>query len=101
MKDWESNSSLVPDHEMLQALLRDDRLTDKERGAFEGMLRTLSGGGKLSPAQRDWASDKFKKLELDTHVEGDLVSSGKVPRGKEIRLPFEDMPRPLKPPGRK
>lgn len=86
---------------MLQILLDDDRLTDKEKGAFEGMLRSLFNGGKLSVAQRDWAADRFKKLELDTAVEGDLVSSGKVPRGKEIRLPFEDMPRPLKPPGRK
>jgi hypothetical protein len=101
MRDWGSNSFPLSDQEMLQALLRDDKLTEKERGAFDGMLRTVSSGKKLTDTQRNWARDVFVKLELDADVGGSLFSSGMVPRGKEIRLPFEDMPRPLKPPGRK
>jgi hypothetical protein len=86
---------------VLAALLRDDRLTDKERGAFDGMLRNIRSGGKLSVIQRDWAKDVFDRLELDAEVTANLVSSGMVPRGKEVHLPYEDMPKPLKPPGRK
>jgi hypothetical protein len=86
---------------MLQALVRHDGLTDKERTAFEGMFRTVGNGGKLSVSQRDWAKDAFVKYELDANFSANLASNGLAPRGKEVRLPFEDMPRPTKPPGRK
>lgn len=86
---------------MLQALIRDDRLTEKERGAFDGMLRSIASGTKLSSIQRDWFRDSYRKYELDANTSENLVSSGAVPRGKETKFPFESMTRPLKPPGRK
>ena len=90
----------IPDHEILQALTRDDRLTDKERHVFEGMLRTVTGGTKLSKPQRDWAVDAFTRYGLEANFAENLVSSGEVVRGKEVKMLYENMPRPLKPPGR-
>jgi hypothetical protein len=100
MKKLDSSLSKIPDHEMLQALIHDERLIDKDRHAFEGMLRTVTGGRKLSKPQRDWAEDAFKKYGLEVGFAENLVSSGEVVRGKEVKMLYENMPRPLKPPGR-
>ena len=83
---------------MLQALIRENRLTAKERKAFEGMLKSVGGGQKLSVIQRDWARDVYAKYGLK--AEFNLISDGLAARGKEVRLPYEDLPRPKKPPGR-
>lgn len=90
------------DFEMLRALVEHDGLTDKEREAFESMkARSRDGRLPLTSAQREWVKGAYKKYELDAGEAQNLVSSGQVPRGKEVTFPFETMPRPLKPPGRK
>lgn len=92
---------LVSDFDMLKALCDHDGLTDKERSAFESMLTRMQGGRfPLTQPQRDWVESSYKKYELDAGESQNLVSSGQVPRGKEVTFPFETMPRPLKPPGR-
>ena len=80
---------------MLQALVRDSRLTPKERKAFEGMIRTTAGGRKLSPDQRNWVHDTFVKYGFEGKP------SPEVEEVPESSLPYERMPRPTKPPGRK
>jgi hypothetical protein len=77
---------------MLRALLRDSRLTPKERKAFEGMLRTVSGR-RLTNIQRGWVQDTFTKYQPA------LVSE--PPATEEPKPTYESMPRPMKPPGRK
>ena len=81
---------------MLQALVRDGRLTPKERKAFEGMLRTAAGGRKLTDIQRGWVRDTFVKYEL-----GAVPPSDSLPRAEDVKLPYEKLHRPSKPPGRK
>lgn len=88
------------DLELLKALTECDALSDKEREAFESMLvRSKGGRVELTSAQRQWVEDAYKKYDLDVEAQN-LVSSGQVPRGREVKFPFESMPRPLKPPGR-
>lgn len=90
------------DFELLKALVEHDGLSSKEREAFESMLhRSKDGRFELSPAQRRWVEDAYRKYELDADEAQNLVSSGQVPRGREVKFPFETMPRPLKPPGRR
>lgn len=86
---------------MLRSLCDYDGLTDKERSAFSSMFGVVRSGKSLTSAQRDWVESSYKKYELDAANAQNLVSSGQVPRGKEVKFPFETMPRPLKPPGRK
>lgn len=96
----------MTDLDLLDALLDDDRLTDKERNAFSEMHERLRihafGYDSLSPRQRDWADNVFHRLELVTITEN-LVPSGRVspsPAERAKRYPYESLPRPLKPPGR-
>lgn len=96
--------------QMLNALLGDDRITEEDREAFEGMKKRLVRDSKnrLTRPQRQWAEDVYKRLELDAG-EGskNLFSSGKVkadPKAKGgVVFPWEkpDYVKPLKPPGRK
>ncbi len=88
------------DFELLRALTECDALTDKEREAFGSMFSAVKAKRELTGAQRKWAEDAYKKYELDADEAQNLVSSGQVPRGREVKFPFETMPRPLKPPGR-
>lgn len=89
------------DFELLRALCDCDALSNKERDAFESMKARLKDGRQeLSSAQRQWVEDAYKKHELDAEESQNLVSTGQVPRGREVKFPFETMPRPLKPPGR-
>lgn len=89
------------DLELLKALVECDALSDKEREAFESMLGRSKGGRfELTSAQRQWVEDAYRKHDLDAGEAQNLVSSGQVPRGREVTFPFESMPRPLKPPGR-
>lgn len=95
------------DLRMLQALTDPDnahRLQDNERDAFTDMLSRLENGrvSKLSDKQRQWVEGVYLKLELDAEeASQNLVSSGKVANKSTKVFPFELMPRPLKPPGRK
>lgn len=94
---------MATEKDMLFKLLKDERLKDDEREAFEGMQSFLNGGSdrKLSRKQAEWVKDRYEKLELDSDDAMNLFSSGKVPRGKEVPPPFDISKRPLRPPGRK
>lgn len=93
-KDGEILNKLLDLYEML--------LTENQRKAFEGMRDYLSKGGKrkLSPKQRKWASKILNQFEP---IYGNYVSSGIVPRGREVETPTilrrENLP--MAPPGRK
>lgn len=95
--------SRVEDLKKLEALLDNEGLDDWETEAFESMRENLSknSGYKLTTRQRDKMEQAWGKLEMDAE-EGsqNLCSSGKVLAVSSVRLPYEDMPRPLKPPGR-
>lgn len=95
---------MVKDNEMLKAVLEDERLEDEHREAFEGMQKFLSesAGNKLSTKQKLYVKDIYAKLELDAS-EGskNLFSSGKVPKGNDVKLLIDSMPRPLKPPAKR
>jgi hypothetical protein len=85
----------VSDREMLAKLLAHE-LKDEEREAFADMLEGLNGKWRqLTEKQRAWAS---KRLDELAPTYSNLVSSGQVPRGKEVQLMFK--PGPLKPPRR-
>jgi len=90
------------DKEMLEALLVVDKLGDEEEDAFRDMLHRLRQGyqKELTSAQRSWVKGRYLHFELDAD-EGalNLVSSGKVAKTKVV-LPYESLPRPVKPPGR-
>lgn len=92
----------MTDETMLRSLLRDERLGDDEREKFQDMLDGLPKFKKLSAKQHDWVRSRFEQLELDAE-EGsmNLVSAGKIPRGRDVRMGFEDMPKPKSPPGRR
>ena len=91
------------DRELLGKLLAREELNDDEREAFADMLQQLNdkwpvltdGLRGLSLKQRAWAESRFGELEPCYE---NLVSSGQVPRGREVQLLFA--PGPLKPPRR-
>ena len=91
------DTNVFTDREILQALVRDSRLSAKERIAFEGMLRTTAGGRRLSEIQRGWAQDVFTKYELEKNIVSNPGSD--VPQ--EVKSSYENLSRPMKPPGRK
>ena len=98
---------------MLMKDLSDEQLLDKiiEAADDQYLLHTFTGmrdrvlrGYTLSPRQREWVEDEFsrKHLEADLPAEN-LISSGQyvpTPEERAKRYTFEDMPRPLRPPGR-
>jgi hypothetical protein len=73
-------------------LAREDR-----KEVFEDMLAKLETGERhvLSEKQRKWAMEVVGKPVYEN-----LVSSGKVPRGREVQTPAVLQNRPLRPPGR-
>ena len=97
---------MAAEREMLEDLLEDERLGDKERKAFAGMLDDLGPQG-LSQKQLAWVQDRWEKLELGVGPSLNLFSSGKV-KGADpgspnaVRLPWErdGYVKPLKPPGK-
>lgn len=84
------------DRELLSKLLTHD-LGEDEREAFSDMFQAILGGERrgLSEKQRAWAKRRLDELEPTYE---NLVSEGKVKRGKEVEMMFERGP--LKPPGR-
>lgn len=99
---------MASDLDKLNALLADDRLSDEDREAFEGMKKRLVRGptAKLSRPQSQWVDDIYHKLELDVgEGSANLFSSGKVKaEGKSsVVLPWEQpgYVKVMKPPGRK
>lgn len=87
---------------MLEALSASDRLTDYERDVFGDMLgRICRTPRPLSVAQRAWVEGRYLAYELDGDEPAEnLVSSGKVAKSSVV-FPYETLPRPEKPPGRK
>lgn len=87
---------------MLDALLRSDRLSDREEEAFQGMRNRLGPNG-LSKSQRDWVQDRYRAYELDSDDVENLVSTGQIPDAEKVlpKFDWEKMPKPLKPPPRK
>ena len=90
------------DLNMLETLLEYETLDDWEKEAFAGMRDRLSKSSAEKPltkSQREKVEGAWRRLGLDEGA-SNLWSSGKIPRGKSVRLQYEDMPKPLKPPGR-
>lgn len=91
------------DLKKLDTLLEYESLDDWEKEAFSSMREKLSQTcQKLSTSQRSKVMKAWKRLGLDADDGAkNLWSSGKVPEGNRVKLAYESMPRPLKPPGRK
>jgi hypothetical protein len=90
---------------LLHALLDSERLTEDEDRAFRGMLNRIEGMPyKLTERQRVWAEEVYERLDLAAEDGSEnLISSGAyVPTAKELarKFPWENMPKPRKPPGR-
>lgn len=93
------------DATILSALVADDRLTERERPAFENMQENITSGryDTLTGPQRDWAERRYLELHLDAdEASANLHSNKLVPQG--IPNPnarhYEKLDRPMKPPGR-
>lgn len=88
---------------MLRRLVDDyaTDLSDLERDAFDDMLEQLTSGafGVLTAKQRDWAKTVAERVGAVGY--DNLVSSGRVPRGREVPTPAVLQRLPLKPPGRR
>lgn len=91
----------MTDRELLQALIaEDERLTEAESKAFEGMTNYLSEHphcAGLTQKQRLWADAVAKRLEIDV-----LPSLAKaLPVGRPIETPEVLRNLPKRPPGRR
>jgi hypothetical protein len=75
---------------------REDRYV-RARDPFEEMLVRLEEGRQtlLTGKQLKWVRDV-----LDEPTYENLVSAGKVPRGREVATPAVLLRRPLRPPGK-
>lgn len=73
---------------------------EKELEAFAGMLGRLAWGPRvLSPKERAWAVGAAERLDVSWGDPG--ARNRAVPRGKEVALLVDAMPRPTAPPRRK
>jgi len=90
------------DRATLNALLTSNKLTRSEQVAFQQMFDDLVGGKiiELSKKQRLWADSVYEKHKLG-EVRAAARKEARARVRTEDRLPFENMPKPLKPPGRK
>ena len=82
------------DRELLEKILAEE-IKEDEREAFADMLSTIvSGEFKFfSKRQRAWAE---QVIDWYSPSYENLVSTGRVPRGREVEMMFK--PGPLKPP---
>jgi FMN phosphatase YigB (HAD superfamily) len=92
------------DLQLLEELVAAD-LRDYEDAAFRDMLAALEGSGEgtfatLSNAQRAWAYEVAERVGCSPDYVN-LVSSGRVPRGREVPTPAVLQNLPKKPPGRR
>lgn len=109
MRDWTKKADDVPavshcptraqeDVELLRTVLA-NRLEDEQHEAFSSMLEELVEGRRerLSGKQRSWVRDV-----LEEHIPQyeNLVSSGKVPRGREVETPPALRNLPKRPPSK-
>lgn len=91
------------DRQTLSALLLSGKLTPSEERAFRSMYNSLEGGQiKLTPPQRMWADEVYKKLKLDV---AEPSKFKKLPKGVAplSEHPYDKMAKslPMKPPGKK
>jgi hypothetical protein len=87
------------DRKMLLELLTDyaGQISDGQREAFRDMFSELKRTERpLSFKQREWVSGVHERFVPKYE---NLVSNGKVPRGREVELLVRD--RPLRPPMRR
>lgn len=94
-----SEPTVSEDIALLKRALEKEDLRDSSREAFEDMLERIEAKGMtLSDKQRAWV---LRALDVPEYE--NLVSSGKVPIGKPVELPWQLRPEnlPKKPPGRK
>ncbi len=90
------------DRATLSALLTSGKLNGSQQRVFQGMYDDLMGGKiiGLSPKQRLWADTLYEEFKL-----GDIRSAERKEARARIRQgeqnALDNMPRPLKPPGRK
>ena len=64
--------------------------------------KTVVRGHPLSDKQRAWALAASKGERYEAEEEYlNLVSEGRVPKGKPVALLVDQFPKPLKPPGRR
>lgn len=100
MRDWSKKNSSVDALDKINAILDYDKTSESEKNAFSGMKSTLqSGRFTLSEKQIAWIDSTYKKYELDCADVENLFSNRMVKTGNPITLPYENMFRPLKPPG--
>jgi hypothetical protein len=87
------------DAELLEAALEREDLSFDVRERFESMAAELARRGPLSEKQRAWVTAATQGGRYEAPVEYEnLVSSGRVPRGREVASMVRG--RALKPPGR-
>jgi len=91
----------MKDLALLAAVLERDDLSDAARAAFEDMQHKLDRW-PLTKKQRQWieAALRGEKFEPEPEYEN-LVSSGRVPRGREVPTPAILQNLPKKPPPRR
>lgn len=88
------------DAKNVEALLEYKDLEEKDKDSLERMARKLKEGSKLTPNQSASLHKIQEKVGAKVEATRNLWSSGKIPMGKPVHLPYEDMPRPLRPPGK-
>ena len=82
-----------------EAIIAADEREDEAADAFRAMLER---GAALTPKQRAWAVGVATGKFVDAEPEYEnLVSSGRVPRGREVETPAVLRVLPLRPPGRR
>lgn len=94
----EDKAQRKEDLRKLNILLEYDTFTEWEKEAFPDMFQRVKEGKALTDAQRQKIDEAWERLDMGASK--NLWSSGKIPMGNPVRLPYEDMPRPLKPPGK-
>lgn len=91
------------DIKLLERVLDEAKLTDAQREAFDDMLAKLHrSGSALSPKQRAWAQVALygERYEPEPEYEN-LVSAGRVPRGRPVPTPAVLTNLPKRPPVRR